>query len=107
MKTILHDVRVDASIDKVFNFLGDPHNLPEIWPNIVEVKNVKKAKDNAGFNFNWDYKMSGMQFEGQCETIEVTPRERLVFKSNTGLDSTITWRLQPAGRETNVTLRFE
>jgi uncharacterized membrane protein len=107
MKTIIHDIRVDASVDKVFNYLGDPNNLPEIWPNIVEVNNVKKSKNNEGFNFNWDYKMSGAQFEGKCETIEYTPRERLVVKSNKGLDSTITWRFQPTGQQTQVTLRFE
>jgi len=107
MKTIIHDIRVDAPVDRVFEFLVDPHNLPEIWPNIVEVKNVKKSKANEGFNFNWDYKMSGTQFEGKCETIEYTPYERLVVKCNKGLDSTITWRFQPTGRETHVTLKFE
>jgi uncharacterized membrane protein len=51
--------------------------------------------------------MSGVQFEGKCETIDYVPYERLVFKSNKGLDSTITWRFQPAGQQTQVSLRFE
>jgi uncharacterized membrane protein len=107
MKTIVRDIRVDTPVESVFNFLVDPNNLPEIWPNIIEVKNVKKSKDNESFNFNWAYKMSGLPFEGKCETIEYVPYERLVLKSNKGLDSTITWRFQPSGRETHVTLRFE
>lgn len=107
MKTILRDIRVDAPVDRVFDFLVDPHHLPEIWPNIVEVKNVKKSKSHEGFNFSWDYKMAGEQFEGKCETIEYIPYERLVIKSNKGLDSTITWRFQPTGRETLVSLKFE
>ena len=107
MKTIVRDIRVDSPVESVFDFLLNPNNLPEIWPNIIEVKNVKKPKDNEGFNFNWTYKMSGLPFEGKCETIEHIPYERLVFKSNKGLDSTITWRFQPSGRETHVTLRFE
>jgi len=106
-KTIVRDIRVEAPVERVFDFLLDPNNLPEIWPNVIEVKTVKKSKDNEGFNFNWTYKMSGLPFEGKCETIEHIPYERLVFKSNKGLDSTITWRFQPAGRETHVTLRFE
>ncbi len=107
MKTIVRDIRVDTPVESVFNFLVDPNNLPEIWPNIIEVKNLKKSKDNESFNFNWAYKMSGLPFEGKCETIEYVPYERLVLKSNKGLDSTITWRFQPSGRETHVTLRFE
>lgn len=106
-KTIVRDIRVDTPVETVFNFLGDPNNLPEVWANIIEVKNVKKSKDNPGFNFNWTYKMSGLPFEGKCETIEYMPYDRLAFKTNKGLDSTITWRFQPIGRETNVTLRFE
>ena len=106
-KTIVRDIRVDTPVERVFDFLLDPNNLPEIWPNIIEVKNVKKSKDNEGFNFNWAYKMSGLPFEGKCETIEHVPYERLVVKSNKALDSTITWRFQPSGRETHVTLRFE
>jgi len=107
MKTIVRDIRVDTPVERVFDFLVDPNNLPEIWPNIIEVKNVKKSKDNLGFNFSWAYKMSGLPFEGKCETIEYTPYERLVFKSNKGIDSTITWRFQPSGRETHVMFRFE
>ena len=106
-KTIVRDIRVDTPVERVFDFLLDPNNLPEIWPNIIEVKNVKKSKDTEGFNFNWTYKMSGLPFEGKCETIEYTRYERLVVKSNKALDSTITWRFQPSGRETHVTLRFE
>ena len=106
-KKIVRDVRIDTPIERVFEFLGDPNNLPEIWPNVIEVKNVKKSKNNEGFNFNWAYKMSGLSFEGKCETIEYRPYERLVIKSNKGLDSTITWIFQPTGRETHVTFSFE
>jgi len=106
-KTIVRDIRIATPVDRVFDFLADPNNLPEVWPNIIEVKNIKKSKNTDGFNFNWAYKMSGLPFEGKCETIEYTPYERLVVKSNKGLDSTITWRFQPAGRESQVTLQFE
>src|SRR6266508_1145596 len=107
MKTIISEIRVNAPVDRVFDLLADPHHLPEIWHNVVEINNVKKSKNNDGFNFGWDYKMAGVQFEGKCETIEYVPYERLTVKSNKALDSTITWRFQPTGRETHVTLRFE
>ena len=66
MKTLVRDIRVDTPVERVFEFLVDPNNLPEIWPNIIEVKSVKKSKDNEGFNFNWAYKMSGLSFEAPC-----------------------------------------
>ena len=107
MKTIVRDIRVEAPVENVFDFLVSPHNLSEIWPNIVEVKHVKKSKSNDGFNFTWDYKMVDVHLEGKGETIEYTPYERLVIKSNKGLDSTMTWTLRPASQATHVTLKFE
>ena len=54
------------------------------------------------------YKMSGMHFEGKCETIEYTPNERLAFQSTKGLDATILLEI-PTGcnSATHLTLRFE
>ena len=107
MQTITRDVLVIAPLERVFNFLVDPHNLAEVWPSIVEVKSVKKAKNNDGFKFNWDYKMADLEFEGKCETIEYIPNERIAIKSTKGLDSTITWSLNPVGENTHITLTFE
>ena len=107
MQTITRDVLVIAPLERVFSFLVDPHNLSDIWPSIVEVKSVKKAKNNDGFKFNWDYKMAGVEFEGKCETIEHIPNERIAIKSTKGLDSTITWALNSVGQNTHVRLKFE
>jgi uncharacterized membrane protein len=107
MQTITRDVKVHAPLERVFSFLVDPHNLSEIWPSIVDVKSVKKVKNRDGFKFNWNYKMSDVEFEGKCETIEYIPNERIAIKSTKGLDSTITWTLTPVGQETQVNLKFE
>ena len=107
MKTTIRDIRLKVPSDQVFSFVVDPRNLPEIWPNIVEVKNVKKSKSDEGFNFNWVYKMTGEQFEGNCETIEYRPYDRIAIKNSNGLNSTITWSFRPTGQETQVTLQFE
>jgi len=107
MQTITRDVVVIAPVEKVFSFLLDPHNLAEIWPSIIEVKSVKKARNNDGFKFNWDYKMAGVEFDGKCETIEYISNERIAIKSTKGLDSTLTWSLSPVGENTHITLQFE
>ena len=107
MKMIMRDIRIDVPVDRVFDFLVDPHHLPEIWPNVVEVGKVKKARNSDGFSFDWIYKMAGEQFEGKCDTIEQIPYQRLVLKNNKGLDSTLTWLFQPGSQQTHVTLKFE
>ena len=107
MQTIIRDILIKTRVDRVFDFLVDPNNLPEVWPNFIEVKNVKKSKTNQGLNFNWAYKMAGMRFEGKFETVEYIPYELLVIKSNQALESTITWRFQPGGHETHLLLKIE
>jgi uncharacterized membrane protein len=107
MKLITRDIQVNTPVDRVFDFLADPNNLPEIWPNVIEVKNLKKTKTNNGYIFNWSYKMSGLLFEGKCETLEHTHNEMLAFQSTKGLDATVFWKFQPAATATHLTLRFE
>ena len=107
MKMITREIQVNTPVERVFDFLSDPNNLPEIWPNIIEVKNVKKTKANDSNTFNWVYKMSGMHLEGKCETIEYKPYERLAFQSTKGFDASVYWRFQTADSVTHLTLRFE
>ena len=107
MKTITRDIQVNTTVDKVFDFLADPNNLPEIWPNVIEVKNVKRSKTNDNLTFNWTYKMSGVQFESKCETLEIVPYEQIAIQSSKGLNATVTWKFQPAAGATHLTLRLD
>lgn len=107
MQTIIRDIRVEAALDRVFDFIVDPHNWPEIWPNIVEVKSVKKSKHTEGFTFSWDYQLADMHYEGKCETIEYIPYERLVIRISKGLDGTLTWTFNSAGQSTHLTMKFD
>jgi uncharacterized membrane protein len=107
MTKILRDIRIKTPVDRVFNFLADPRNLPEIWPNIVEVNNIKKSKSNGSYTFDWTYKMSGMRFEAMAETVEFVQNQRLVIRSTKGFDCTLTWKFQPEMNETRLVLEIE
>jgi len=98
-------IKINAPVEKVFEFLT-PDVLPEIWPSLVSVENVKELP-NGGHSWDWKYKMAGMNFSGKSENTEVVPNERAVTKSTGGIDSVITWTFQSAGGETNVTVNAE
>jgi len=106
MNRIMRQLTVRAPVEKVFPFLSDPHNLPEIWPNILEVKNIKKDT-SGGYNFDWAYKMSGIRLEGKVETAEVLRNQRLVFKSAKGFECIFRWKFMPEGQLTNLTLELD
>ena len=45
----------------------EPSNLPEIWPSMIEAKDIQNASLTEETKFRWVYKMAGMRFEGISE----------------------------------------
>ena len=88
-------------MEKVFEF-SRPENLPEIWPSLVEVSNIKELP-NGGYSWEWVYKMAGMRFSGASTHTEYVLNERTVSESTGGIESTITWLFEPADGGTKLT----
>ncbi len=99
MAKIVRTVLVNAPVAKVFGYLSNPANLPEIWPSMVEVKDVKPLQ-NGGNCFDWVYKMAGMRFEGSSEASEFVPNQRLEFRSTSGISSHFVYTFAAEGEQT-------
>lgn len=104
MATIESKIFINAPIDKVFEYTK-PENLPEIWPSLVEVKNIKQLP-NGGYSWDWKYKMAGINFNGSSEHVEYVSNDHTVAKS-TGIDSTITWSYESENGGTRMTAHTE
>ena len=102
MVKLQKSITINAPVEKVFTYLSDPKNLPEIWPSMIEVKDVKPAA-TGGYNFGWVYKMAGMRFDGASETTEEIPNQRTVTKSTKG----IVWNYAPENGGTKLTVDIE
>jgi uncharacterized membrane protein len=108
MTQIMRDILIKAKPDKVFDLLAEPNNLPEIWPNVLEVRHIKKSKNNNGYDFDWTYKMAGVRLDGKCETIEFDQYKRIILRGIKGLDSAISWKFTPSGgKETRLVLDID
>ncbi len=99
-------ITIHAPIEKVFAFMSDPRNLPDIWPSMIDVKNVTPAA-HGGYNFGWVYKMAGMKFDGASETTEFVLNQRNVTRSTKGIESKFVWVYQPEGHNTKLTVDIE
>ena len=106
MKKIVKSITIKAPVEKIINYLSEPTNLPEIWPSLVEAKDVQRLPD-GGTKFRWVYKMAGIHLEGTSEDTEYVPNQRIVSKSKGGVESTQTWMFHPEGDETKVTFEVE
>ena len=102
MERIKRTVFIEAPPAKVFGYLMDPKNLPEIWPSMVEVSNVKTKPDGTTESNDFTYKMAGMKLQGHTEFADVEPDRRIVWKSDGGIKSTIRWTFAPHGNGTDI-----
>jgi len=101
-------ITIKAPVEKVFDYISEPTNLPEIWPSLVEIKDVQKLP-SGGTRDRWVYKMAGIRLEGtsESEDAECIPNQRIVSKTKGGVESTMTWMFQPEAGGTKMTLEVE
>ena len=107
MVKISREVTIQAPLSRVFDFLAEPENLPEIWANLIEVKNVRHPKIGNNIQYDWTYKMSGLRFEGRSEIVDYSLYERLTTKSVKGPSSILAWQFGKEERETRVNFEIE
>ncbi len=107
MATIKKTITINAPAEKVFAYMTDPTNLPEIWPSLVEVKDVKQLPEGVGSGYRWVYKMAGMRFEGTTEVTEYVPNQRIVVRDKGGIETTRTTTFQPEDGGTRLTAEAE
>lgn len=106
MITIRRSVSIKAPLDRVYEFMTTPENLPTIWPSMIEVNNVSRKPDGA-HSFDWVYKMAGIKFKGHSDTKEVEKNKRIVLKNEKGIESTFRWTYQGEDGGTKLTMEVE
>ena len=106
MVKMVKTINIKAPVEKVFEYISEPTNLPEIWPSLVEVKDVQKLP-SGGTRNRWVYKMAGILLEGTSEETEYVPNQRLVSKTKGAVESTQIWMFQPEVGGTKVTFEVE
>jgi uncharacterized membrane protein len=106
MANVKKSIVISAPAEKIFEYINVPTNLIEIWPSMVEAKDIQRLP-NGGNSFRWVYKMAGMNFEGVSEDTDVVPNERIISKTEGGIESEVTWIIQPENGDSNVTFDAE
>lgn len=106
MSKVLHSTTIHAPVEKVFQYLDDKAHYPEFWPSMIEVSDIRDLP-SGGKHFHWVYKMAGLRFEGDTDEIEYVPNKKIVGRNEKGIESTITWKLDEHGGETELTFEAD
>jgi uncharacterized membrane protein len=106
MASAKQSILVGAPVEEVFAYVNDPHNLPEVWPNLEEIKDVEWLP-GGGSRFTGVYRMAGVRLEIVSEDVEFVLNERVVNKTQGGIDSTLVLEFSPEEGGTRVTVEAE
>ncbi len=107
MVKVERTIHINAPVAKVIGYLEDPNNLPEIWPSLIEVKDVKQLPERVGSSYRWVYKMAGMRFEGTTEVVEYDANRRVVLKDKGGIEANRTNTFQSDNGGTKLSMVVE
>ena len=105
MAKLTKSITINAPVEKVFGYVSDSTNLPEIWPSLIEVKDVKHLPDGKTTN-RWTYKMAGMRLKG-TSIFEYVENKSIMSKTEGGVKSTQVWTYEPADGGTKATFEVE
>jgi len=103
MTEISKEILIEASVEKIYNYVSEPKNIPQFWPGVLEIKNVKLLT-NGGYSYLWTYKAAGIRFTGKGEGVDVTPNLRLISKNIGIIESLIAFTFRSIDHQTKVTL---
>ena len=59
MSKLEKSITINAPVEKVFDYIHNQTNLPEIWPSLIEITDMKPLA-NGGWSNRWKYKMAGI-----------------------------------------------
>ncbi len=102
MAKVDKEVWIEAPLEKIFDYISYPSNMPEFWPSLMEITDVQSLP-NGGYSTRWVYKMLGLRFEGKAEYTRIALNEFFVIETKGGIKSTIVWTFRSREDKTRVT----
>jgi carbon monoxide dehydrogenase subunit G len=104
---VVKSLEINASPEKIFNFITDPSKIPSILPGLIENSNVPALPLTAGAEFNYKYQMYGVILEGKWTVDELNSPTLYKAHTNGGIDSWWTQEISGSGEKSIVTLTVE
>jgi len=93
-----------APIQKVFDFIVDPFQLPKAMSSLIENTNVSDIPLKEGSTYNYKYKMFGVTLDGVWEVKEMDSPKIYSARTVGAIDSEWAYELQEEGEVTRITL---
>jgi anaerobic magnesium-protoporphyrin IX monomethyl ester cyclase len=67
---ISRSLKINAPVEKVFNYITDPKNWTVYVTSLVDVRNISDKKIKKGTAYKWTYRMLGVNLSGSGNIVE-------------------------------------
>lgn len=104
-KSIDATVQIDNTPEAVIGYIADVRNRPLYLPSLKTVSDVKEGP--GGTTWKWTFVAFGMEFQGTGRIVKHEPGKLYSFTTEGGITSTWTYRAEPAGKGTKLSLRVD
>ena len=107
MISVSEDILIDAPVERVYEYMDDPHNHAEVTPSITDVRNVERL-ENGGKRLEHTYAMAGVGVDGELEEVEHAENEVMCFEMRGELEGEIELTFEEnGGKQTRLTYTAE
>lgn len=107
MSKVAQSVDVKCTPASLMDYIVDVTNHPAFIGPLKSVTNIKGDVKKPGTSWDWVYNIAGVELAGKAETVRFVPAKEFVYKTTTGAKSTFTYRAEPAGAKTKLSLNVE
>lgn len=104
MQRIERSITIDAPVEKVAERLHDPTTAPEMYPYVMEVKDIQG--EGVGKHWKTVVKLFGLSFESEAKIVEHVRNERQVVRVEGGVTCTeiLSFERHNGGTKVNLVL---
>lgn len=99
------EIVINAPINKVWDFLTNPHKIPLAMPGLIENTNVPDLPLQVGSKFNYKYQMFGVLLEGELTVTKYDKPTRYEFSTTGDAKSEWVYTLEDLGNSTKFVIQ--
>ena len=107
MSKVAQSLEVDCTPESLMEYIVDVTNHPAFIGPLKSVENINGDVRKSGTSWDWVYSLAGVELSGKAETVRFVPGKEFVYKTTTGAKSTFTYRADPAGAKTKLSLNVD
>ena len=100
MPRIKKRITINAPVEKVFEYISNPENTLEWWPNVSEIQDVTGHGELQSWTF--DYKMMGLHFTSKAKVTRSRINYERRVESKGGMESNWRWEFKPVNGGTEL-----